>query len=74
MDMKANEILKKHITGYRGNIKQSDAVRAMEEYSNQKLVEFIKWYNETNNIGQHISNSRIVQFNLSQNEKDKGDI
>jgi hypothetical protein len=30
------EILKKHITGYRGAVKQSDALKAMEEYAKQE--------------------------------------
>ncbi len=42
----------------------------MTIYANQKLVEFINWYNDTNNIGQYITNSRIGQFNLIQNETD----
>lgn len=71
MDMKASEVYDKFVDDDRTKFSINSA---MEFYANQKLIDFINWYNETNNIGQYISNSRIGQFNLSQNEKDKGDI
>jgi hypothetical protein len=36
------EILKKHITGYRGAVKQSDALKAMEEYAKQEAFKLAK--------------------------------
>lgn len=50
----------------------SEAIDFAEFYANQKLVEFSNWINE--NKTYYIPNSWIEQFNLSQNEKDKGDI
>lgn len=47
---------------------------AMALYANQKLVDFVSWLNDRDDVDLFIPNSWIGQFNLSQNEKDKGDI
>ncbi len=67
--MKASEVYDKFVDDDRT---KSSINSAMEFYANQKLVEFLNWYNEAYDAD--IPNSRIGQFNLSQNEKDKGDI
>lgn len=37
-------------------------------YANQKLVEFVSWLNDKDDVDSFIPNSWIGQFNLSQNE------
>ena len=50
----ALEILKRNITGYRGNIKQTDALRAMEEYASQVKDEWISVENPPEDYGDYL--------------------
>jgi hypothetical protein len=40
----------------------------MTLYANQQLTDFVNWINEVH-PGNYVPNSRIGQFNISQNEK-----
>jgi hypothetical protein len=79
MDTKAKDLIKQHFACTCGEMYKSrnltdpncflcDNEEVIEDvmtiYANQKLAEFVDWYNETR--GLHIPNSVIGQFNLSQ--------
>jgi len=50
------------------NLNEKEIEEVMTLYTNQKLVEFVSWLNDKDDVDSFIPNSWIGQFNISQNE------
>ena len=62
-------MLKKHISGYRGNIKQSDAISAMEEYGKEQWNAALEAAKEKKDLFQYVEGGLLWYVEIDELEK-----